>query len=769
MKNKKLFLFLLPNLFFIVLFIWDFIYPVQPEKSFSKIYYDRNGYFLGAYLSDDDQWRIETQLTDLPKNYLKFLLEKEDKYFFYHPGVDVSAIFRALISNIISQKKVSGASTITMQLVRLSEHRERNYLNKLIEICRAYQLELNYTKKEILYFYINNIPFGSNIEGPNAAALLYLDKPLKQLSSAEIASFLIIPNQPISYNIKKNNPKLIVKRNQLLKELFNKGYLTSLTYNQAILEPFSPSKKELPKLAPHYTLFLTSQFPNQYTFNTTIDKEIQIKTQTILKSTIEGLVNQGITNGAVIVVDNNTRSVLAYCGSADFSNVPYQGQVDAVKAYHSPGSALKPFLYAKAMDIGILTPKSILMDIPMSIEGFQPENFDEKFRGMVDAQYALINSLNIPAVQVLESTGLTNFKDFLANKLHFENINNNKRKLGYAIILGGCQVNLLEMVNAYSVFSHKGNYSNLIFYEGQPRIATTTVISPDAVFLLNTMLRNNTRPDMPIDALNKEMTSNIAWKTGTSFGKKDAWAMGYTPDYTIGVWLGNMNGKGANSLTGAVQAVPLLFNLFESLYQNKPMTDWAKPPTSIKKRQVCLFSGLPKGNLCTQIEEDIYSEKISNLKPCDKHFNALVDVQHQYSYCIHCQGNTKSLLKEETFNLYPPDYTAFALNQKKAIKLDRLCPPHNPNCDLVQSSGKLSITNPQPDFDYILDKESPQKMKFKVGADISINYLYWYMDGIFLGASGQDGIFWQQTKGLHTLKVLDDRGRTAEVKFRCGD
>ncbi|MCW8817749.1 MAG: penicillin-binding protein 1C, partial [Ignavibacteriaceae bacterium] len=441
--------------------VLDFLFPLPKQKEFSKEIHAKDGTLLTAYLTSDDKWRLRTELEEVSPDLIKAVIEKEDSWFYWHFGINPVSIVRALYKNIFSGEIESGASTITMQVARMIEPKKRTYFNKIIEMFRATQLEIKYSKREILELYLSLLPFGGNIEGVKSASYIYFNRPPDKLSLAQSITLAVIPNDPNTLRLDRSNQEIIAKRNRRIEKFKQAGIFSSVDLNDALGEPIENNRYAIPVLAPHFSYFVKDYFSGDI-LNTTLDLSIQQTVENILLRNIRKVFYKGITNGAVLVIDNKNSSVVAYCGSADFYDEGSFGQVNGVTAIRSPGSTLKAALYAYAFDEGNLTPQMKISDIPTDFHGYQPENYDLKFYGNVSAEFALVNSLNIPAVRLLEKIGLNNFINFLGGS-GFNQIQKQKSKLGLSLILGGCGTTLQELTRLFSSFARKGKLYPLNF------------------------------------------------------------------------------------------------------------------------------------------------------------------------------------------------------------------------------------------------------------------------------------------------------------------
>ncbi|MBK7978757.1 MAG: penicillin-binding protein 1C [Ignavibacteriae bacterium] len=759
-KNEKIFTrFIVFILSAIILFaILNLIFPLPDEKIFSKEVLAKDGTLLSAYLSGDDKWRMKTSLNEITPELVKSIIEKEDKYFYWHFGVNPFAIIRAFYSNLLNKKIVSGASTITMQLARIWNPSNRTYLNKFIEIIRAVQIEILYSKKEILEMYLNYLPYGGNIEGVKAASYIYFNRPPNKLSLAQAVTLAVIPNDPNNYRLDKDYSNTKLKRdiwiNKFIDEkIFDKKYLIDALY-----EPLHSNRFPIPKAAPHFCNRMI-KVSNGPIIKSTLDLTSQKISEKLLSNYISRNRSKDVSNGAVLIMDNKTRNVLVYCGSADYNDNENAGQVDGITSIRSPGSTLKPFLYAQAFDKGILTPKMKLYDIPMDFGGYEPENFDNRFYGEVTAEFALKNSLNIPAVQLLQKVSINNFIQLLENA-GFNRISADKTKLGLSLILGGCGTTLEELVTTYSSFSNKGNFNNLNFLVNRNSSISKKIFSESASFLITKILSGIERPDFPNTLIGETKLPKIAWKTGTSYGKRDAWAIGVNPKYTVGVWLGNFNGKGSPYLSGAEMAVPLLFDLFNSIDYGSDKK-WFEIPFELLERKVCEETGLLPTENCKNIIYDYYIENISHHKKCERYKTYLVDEKETKVYCAECLGNNK--YKEIAYPILDPELKLWY----KKINISIIEPPlHNPECNSKLINSGPKIISPLENYDYYIDRNSDQKILLQAVSASNVLTHYWYInDEFYKKCRAGEKLFFVPKQKSVKIVCTDEKGGSSEIKI----
>lgn len=747
-------------LLFVVL---DLIFPLPKQKEFSKEVHAKDGTLLTAYLTSDEKWRLRTELKEISPDLVKAVIEKEDCWFYWHFGINPVSIVRALYKNIFSGEIESGASTITMQVARMLEPKKRTYLNKFIEMFRATQLEIEYSKREVLELYLSLLPFGGNIEGVKSASYIYFNRPPGKLSLAQSITLAVIPNDPNSLRLDRSNAEILAERNGWIKKFKQAGLFSSIVLNDALDEPIENNRYAIPVLAPHFSQFVKDNFDGDI-LNTTLDLSIQQTVENILLRNVRKVFYKGITNGAVLVIDNKNSSVVAYCGSADFNDEGSFGQVNGVTTIRSPGSTLKAALYAYAFDDGNLTPQMKIADIPTDFHGYQPENYDLKFYGNVSAEFALVNSLNIPAVKLLEQIGLNNFISFLEGS-GFNQIHKQKNKLGLSLILGGCGTNLQELTRLFSSFARKGKLYPLHFISTENEDEGEHIFSEASSYLIASILSGMNRSDI-VEFSNYSKLPKFAWKTGTSYGKRDAWAIGFNPNYTIGVWMGNFNGVGSPNLSGGEVAVPLLFDLFNAIDYN-PDIKWFAAPEDLYTREVCSESGLIPTRYCTNVIHDFAIKNKSNNEVCNIHKLVYVNLEGTIQYCTDCLPS--SGYKKVVYSVYQPELTVWLTQNKHDFHTP---PPHNPDCTAKFAEGGPKILSPSEDYEYFL--ESPQnnekqEILLLAASDSRVKTHYWYInDKFYRKCKPGERIFFNPQEKELKITCLDDKGRdrTVQVKIK---
>lgn len=693
---------------------------------------------------------INPQLTDI-------LLYKEDRFFYFHPGFNPFAILRAAAQNVFKGKRVSGASTITMQTARLLNPGPRTYLRKLMETFRAIQLEIHYSKKEILQLYLSLVPYGGNIEGVNSASYLYLGKAPHALSLAECVALVIIPNRPETFSLGRNSPQILQERNRWLQKLHKSRKISDATLRTALDEPFNPRRVAAPAHAPHLSRRM-ARIAAPGRINTTINAETQMKVQNLVSRYVARIHNRGVKNAAVLVADSKSGEVLAYIGSADFNDIEDGGQVDGIRALRSPGSALKPLLWAMGFDKGLITPKSVFYDVPQDFSGYRPENYDRLYRGKINAADALAQSLNLPAVQLMHRFNPELFIRELGNN-GFRWIAKNRRKLGMSLILGGCGVSPEEMTTAYLTFPNGGKMIKLRYLTDDSLQAENGHwFSEAGNYLTVDILSRRARPDMPSQYLHNPRTPRIGWKTGTSYGRRDAWSIGFNKRYTITVWLGNFSGEGVPALSGAEIATPLLFELFNTLDYNGGGIG-LPPPADLDAREVCHESGMIPGEYCTRTIRDFYIPGISSGERCRHLSKTWVNRDSSVSYCMTCRPDTGYF--QFLYTNLPPE----ALAWYRDNRMPCISPPeHFVGCTRIFAGNAPRIISPADGAEFLLEKgeSQPLLLQCQVAADVKI--VHWYVNDRYLrSAAPTERVMIKPEQGKLKIACTDDKGRSSKA------
>lgn len=752
---KRLFIGLLGLL--VLFLVFNLLFPLPDKIEYSTVITDNKGEVIHAFLTRDEKWRMKTELDEISPLLKKTIVEKEDRYFYYHPGVNAVAVVRALAKNIFRMKRTSGASTITMQVAKLLEPSKRTYGAKLVEMFRAFQLEWKYSKDEILQLYLNLVPYGGNIEGVKSASVLYFKKSPDHLSLAEITALSIIPNRPSSLVMGRNNDLIVKERNRWLQYFAAEKVFTQKEITDALNEPLTAYRTEVPKLMPQFSYKMKKQGGDIIKSN--IDLNTQLKTEKLVEDYIKALYSQNIRNASVMIVDNRTHKVISYVGSADFKDTVDYGQVNGVKAVREPGSTLKPLLYGLCVDAGLLTPKTIITDVAVNYNGYAPENYDKKFNGNVTMEFALEHSLNIPAVKALQQLGTEKMIETLT-ECNFKSIQKKKKGLGLSLILGGCGTSLEELTSLFAAFANDGVYYKPVFMQGDTVYNKTRILSSAADFMITDILSHVNRPDFPVSWQSTSHLPKIAWKTGTSYGRRDAWSIGYNKNYTVGVWVGNFSGQGIPELSGASIATPLLFKIFNTIDYNSD-AEWFTQPKTCETRMVCSETGMLPGEFCTGTVTDYFIPLISSSIVCNNTQEVMVSPDEKISYCRYCAPEVG--YKKKLYKIIAPDLQNYFKENGIAFEM---IPLHNPNCEKIFKEGAPVITSPTNGTEYYISTKDPEPIALTCETAIDVSKVYWYINNKFYkAADAKSKQFFIPDEGPVKISCTDDKGRNRDIRI----
>jgi len=556
----------------------------------------------------------------------------------------------------------------------------------------------------------------------------------------------------------KHNGGIVAERNEWLRRWAETGVFTPKEIEDALAEPLAAKRGVVPDLVPQLALKLKKS--GRDVIHTTIDLNTQLKIEKLVKDYSRTLALNNIRNAAVIVLDNQTHRVVSYIGSADFHDSVDGGQVNGAAAIRQPGSTLKPLLYGLCIDAGLLTPKMTIMDVPVNFEGYAPENYDQKFNGYVTMDYALGHSLNIPAVKSLKALG----KDVLIRKLaacDFRQVDKDRNKLGLSMILGGCGATLEEMTGLYSIFANEGRWVRPRYSTEDTAPQGERVLSPAATFMINDILSKVTRPDFPVNWTSTVHLPKIAWKTGTSYGRRDAWSIGYNRRYTVGIWVGNFSGVGVPELSGANVATPLLFTVFNTIDYDDDEA-WFSQPADCDIRMVCTETGLPPADFCTHLVTDYFIPLVSPSRKCDNMQEVFVSADEKISYCRACLP--VSGYKKKLYRVVPPEMREyFDLNHMAYETI----PPHNPACEKVFKEGGPVVISPANGSEYLINRKDPEPLQLRCRVGNDVGKVYWYINDQFYkaGDAGTRQFFIPQ-EGPVKISCTDDKGRNRNVWIR---
>ena len=727
---------------------------------YSTVVTDRNEELLGARIASDGQWRFPPRNTT-PEKIKECLITFEDKHFYHHWGVNPFAIGRAFYQNVKNKRIVSGGSTLTMQTIRLARNESRTFREKLIEMIWATRLEFRASKEEILSMYISHAPFGGNVVGLDAAAWRYFGHSADDLSWAESAMLAVLPNAPAMIHLSKGRKTLLDKRNRLLKQLLEKKTIDSSTYELAISEPLPDEPHALPQIAPYLVSRFYQERNGEYS-RSTINKGIQTQVEDLAERWSNEFGRSDLRNLAILVIDIPSNQVVAYCGNVHFDRKQGGNQVDVIQAPRSTGSILKPFLYYAMLQEGSLLPDMLLPDVPVNINGFTPQNFSMQFEGAVPASEALARSLNIPAVTMLQRYGVPKFHSFL-QQIGLKTINRSSSHYGLSLILGGAEATLWDVTNAYAMMGRSllqlPQTSCSLLLPTSRITESTDPFQPGAVWQTFDALKEVNRPE-EIDWKSIPSMQTIAWKTGTSYGFRDAWAVGVTPRYAVGVWVGNATGEGKPGLVGAQTAGPVLFDIFNLL----PSSSWFTRPAGIfVEAEVCRKSGHLKGRFCDETDTLLVLPAGLRTEACPYHHLVTLSADESQRIYENC-ANTEPTLRKSWFTL-PPVWEWYYKQHHPEYKP---LPPFKAGCG-EDTFQPMQFIYPPMNARIKLPKQLDGSKGF-LTVELAHNNpnatVFWHLDETYQ-AQTQDfhKISLQPAAGKHSLTAVDGEGNTISTTF----
>ena len=727
---------------------------------YSTVVTDRNEELLGARIASDGQWRFPPRNTT-PEKIKECLITFEDKHFYHHWGVNPFAIGSAFYQNVKNKRIVSGGSTLTMQTIRLARNESRTFREKLIEMIWATRLEFRASKEEILSMYISHAPFGGNVVGLDAAAWRYFGHSADDLSWAESAMLAVLPNAPAMIHLSKGRKTLLDKRNRLLKQLLEKKTIDSSTYELAISEPLPDEPHALPHIAPYLVSRFYQERNGEYS-RSTINKGIQTQVEDLAERWSNEFGRSDIRNLAILVIDIPSNQVVAYCGNVHFDRKQGGNQVDVIQAPRSTGSILKPFLYYAMLQEGSLLPDMLLPDVPVNINGFTPQNFSMQFEGAVPASEALARSLNIPAVTMLQRYGVPKFHSFL-QQIGLKTINRSSSHYGLSLILGGAEATLWDVTNAYAMMGRSllqlPQRSCSLLLPTSRITESTDPFQPGAVWQTFDALKEVNRPE-EIDWKSIPSMQTIAWKTGTSYGFRDAWAVGVTPRYAVGVWVGNATGEGKPGLVGAQTAGPVLFDIFNLL----PSSSWFTRPAGIfVEAEVCRKSGHLKGRFCDETDTLLVLPAGLRTEACPYHHLVTLSANESQRIYENC-ANTEPTLRKSWFTL-PPVWEWYYKQHHPEYKP---LPPFKAGCG-EDTFQPMQFIYPPMNARIKLPKQLDGSKGF-LTVELAHNNpnatVFWHLDETYQ-AQTQDfhKISLQPAAGKHSLTAVDGEGNTISTTF----
>jgi penicillin-binding protein 1C len=674
--------------FVILLLYWLWLPNKLFNSPYSTVLLDNNSQLLNAKIASDGQWRFPDE-NSVPKKFATCLLAFEDEYFHYHPGFNPASLAKSLYRNYTSGKIKSGGSTITMQVARMMRgNKERTYIQKFIEILLAIRIELSYKKESILRLYANHAPFGSNVVGLSAASWRYFGRSADKLSWAEYALLAVLPNAPSLIYPGKNQQKLLLKRNRLLEKLYTQGKLDEASFKLAIIEPLPGKPFPLPQQATHLMQRIIKEKGEGKIYSSSLHQSLQEKVNTLLNKHVERLSANGIYNAGALIAEVNSGKILAYVGNSYSNKNEHENFVDMLQAPRSTGSILKPFLYAFMLNENKLLPKSLLEDVPTQIGSYGPKNFHENYDGLVPADEALARSLNVPAVKMLQeySTPLFHFR---LKQLGFTTFQKPSKHYGLSLILGGGEARLFEIASAYASMGRALlNYNNTaksylknayvpLHYlntsqSNAPEFVQDDLLKASAIWFTFQAMTELVRPQDYVGWARFQSKKRIAWKTGTSFGFRDAWAVGLNSQYVVAVWAGNADGEGRPDLTGSAAAAPLLFDIFNIL----PSAKWfSEPIADIIQLPVCKESGYKASDICPNSENAKAPFGAAKSAPCPFHKTIYLNAEETHRVNSECYPVSK--IKARSWFVASPAQELFLQHNHMLYKN---LPPYLPEC-----------------------------------------------------------------------------------------
>jgi penicillin-binding protein 1C len=786
--NKKAKLVLAIGILFFAYVFYFFALPkIIFQDPYSTVVEDKNQNLLNASIASDGQWRfpaagkVETKFADA-------IVFFEDKRFYQHFGVDFLSIGRAIRQNVTAGKIVSGGSTISMQVIRLSRKtKSRTVLEKIWEIILATCLEIRCSKSEILNLYAAHAPFGGNVVGLEAACWRYFGRASEELSWSEAALLAVLPNNPSLIHLGKNREKLLVKRNRLLDRLSKSGKFDELTLDLAKSEPLPLNPLPLPRMAPHLLDRITKEGGGQQRTISTLDVRLQLRTTQILNDRHQQLRANQIFNAAAIIVDVKSGEVLAYVGNTEAGQENNQ-QVDLINSPRSTGSILKPFLFAAMLDEGKMLQHTLVPDVPTIINGFSPRNFSKEYDGAVAADVALIRSLNIPAVHELRDYRYEKFYELLKH-IGLSTLNKPADHYGLALILGGAEGTLWDITGSYASMARtlnnyferpgKNRYEKNDFHEptylrrptSNPNstkesmgrdVEESSWLSAASIFLTFNSLKEVYRPGEGTGWKYFSSSKQIAWKTGTSFGFRDGWAVGVNPDYAVGVWVGNADGEGRPGLTGTETAAPILFDIFSSL----PGNSWFKSPLSeMEKISICSLSGQRATELCDRLDTISVTRAGLQTRPCQYHRKIHLTTDRKYR--VHSNCASISEMANVNWFVLPPIQEYYFKSRNVSYQS---LPPFRKDCENSSLVASMELIYPKLNAKIFVPRELDGKQGntvFEIAHHNPVINVYWHLDGTYIGTTRRSHrLALSPSVGSHTLSLVDENGESVNTNFK---
>ncbi len=750
--------------------------PDRLHAAGSQVVQWRDGTPAHVFLAPDERWRIPVHAAEVDPDYVTALLRLEDKRFDVHLGIDLVAIGRAAVLNVRMGEVVSGGSTITMQLVRLLEPRPRTLRSKVVEAARAVQLELRLSKGQILAGYLQFTPYGRNVEGIEAAALAYFGHRADALSPGEIATLLAVPQNPNRrYPTPEHEERLRLARDDIARRLLDEGALPLSDEGlaasmQDVLEEIQAEQvplalRPMPRAADHAAIWLRDQRRGQPRIASTLSEGAQTVVEERLLRGARELHGQGMHNAAVVVLDRHTREVLALAGNlpkADGSRGDDGGWIAAFDVARSPGSALKPFITAMAIDGGHALPEFLVPDVPTAYGAWAPRNYDGGFDGLVALDDALSRSLNLPFVALLKDVGIEPFLGTL-RQMGARSLVSDPGHYGLSVAVGGIELSPLEMAGMYATLANGGQHVAPRWFRGEGAEAPRSVMSPGATWLTRRILSRRDRPDFPRRREMGSTPAHIHWKTGTSSGRRDAWAVGSGPHHTVAVWVGNLDNTGSAHIAGSEAAGPILFDVLESLHDRRQRVPLDPIPSDLREIPVCAYSGYPPTEACPRTVSAFARVEQVPTTTCPFHVQREVDRATGLAVRPDCRGNATT--QTRSFVSWPASVRRFVQSRHRHLPEP---PSWAPGCAPPQRDQEPTILNPPADHVALLiPGMPPDKQQIPLEAEAPGDAeLSWFVDGAYLGTvAATERIWWTPEPGEHEVVVSDESGRLGKRNF----
>lgn len=779
-----------PLVLFLTILLFTSFWRIVPRPLFrtesSLVITDREGQLLTARVARDGQYRFPP-MQQLPFRYKAALIHFEDEYFYYHPGVNPISAVKALGQNRARGNRRRGASTITMQLARLTHPgRQRNWGVKILETLQALRLELTLSKEEILCLYASHAPFGGNVVGLETAAWRYYGSSPWQLGWGQMAALAVLPNAPSAVYPGKGHAALIAKRNALLRKLLNRGIIDSLQYSLALEEELPSPANAMPQWAAHLeSHIIKDAISPEKTIQTTISLPLQQAAERVVSTQAKALSENRTHNVAALIVEVNSGEVLAYIGNRPELTQSQQGYVNNIISPRSTASLLKPFLYAAMLDRGDLLPHQLVPDIPTQYRDYSPSNASGLYEGAVPASTALAASLNVPSVRMLKQFGTHNFLQMLRD-LGLNTLQHEADHYGLSLILGGGECTLWDITAAYAALPRMLNMAcnqrdskgstieplqEKLTYLLHPDLHQTAehtrqslsmTLQPGAIYCTLRALTTLSRPTEERGWKNFNSSQPIAWKTGTSHGAKDAWAVGVTSQYAIGVWVGNSSGRGQQGISGVQSAAPILFSLLKLL---PPCPPFPEPSHDLIKRRVCAVSGFPAGPDCPRIVENITPKRELTVPSCPYHAQHFLN--QEGTHRVHANCYPRERMQRVLFFTLPP---LQAFYYQRAHPEYSPLPPWLPGCEPDQREQPIDFVYPTLQRAKL---STPRNLKGEVSPivfhathSLPQATLFWHLDGQYIGSTKMEHqMRLTPTEGEHLITLVDEQGNSKTLRF----